>query len=75
MTVYSYLFLRPRAPCLGHRRAARPEELDPIHVTFLKRAGWSGGLVSFDRIHQETGLPSHVISRAAANLERWGFGR
>ena len=55
-------------------RAARRENLQPIHVTFLRRAAWNG-MVSFDRIHHETGLPRYVISRAAAKLERRRLGK
>jgi DNA-binding MarR family transcriptional regulator len=55
-------------------RAARPENLKPLHVTFLRRAAWNG-LVSFDHIQKETGLPRYTISLAAARLEKRRFGK
>ena len=55
-------------------RAARHENLKPLHVTFLRRAAWNG-MVSFDRIQKETGLPRYTISLAAARLEKRGFGK
>lgn len=62
--------------CLAQARAARQEKLEPIHVTFLRHAAWSSdGMVSFNRVHDETGLPRYGISRAAAKLERRGFGK
>ncbi len=50
-------------------RAARQENLKPLHVTFLRRAAWSG-MVSFDRIQKETGLPRYTISLAAATSRK-----
>ena len=57
-------------------RAARKEKLGALHVTFLKRAVWDcDGRVSFDRIHHETGIPRYAVARAAAKLEKRGFGK
>lgn len=74
-----YLLVRPLAYVLelcgwAEAQAARHENLELLHVTFLRRAAWNG-MVSFDRIHHLTGLPRYAVSRAAAKLQRRGFGK
>ncbi len=78
-TAQEFLLIRPLSYILeicgwAQARAAHLEDLGPLHVTFLRRAAWKG-MVSFDRIHRETGIPRYAISRAAALLEQRRFGK
>jgi DNA-binding MarR family transcriptional regulator len=73
------LLIRPLSYVLemcgsAQTRVAREEKLNSLQVTFLRFAAWKG-MVSFDRVAHETGLPRYAISRAAAELERRGFGK
>ncbi len=79
-TAHEFLLIRPLSNVLelcgwAQARAARQEKLEQLHVTLLRHAVWNDGMVSFDGIHHETSLPRYVISRAAAKLEKRGFGK
>jgi hypothetical protein len=78
-TAQESLLIRPLSYVLdicGWARAgaARQENLEPLHVTFLTLAAWEGR-VSFDRIHRETGVPRYAVSRAAAFLDHRRYGK